>query len=50
MSHNSTCVLLWRQRQESPMDHGQLSMIADKFQWVFSEALLYLCTCVSERG
>jgi hypothetical protein len=22
------------------MDHGQLSMVADKFQWVFSEALL----------
>ena len=22
------------------MDHGQLSMIADKFQWVFSESLL----------
>src|SRR5262247_351161 len=25
------------------MDHGQLSMIADKFQWVFSEALLNAC-------
>ena len=22
------------------MDHGHLSMVADKFQWVFSEALL----------
>src|SRR5205823_2881700 len=22
------------------MDHGQLSTVADKFQWVFSEALL----------
>ena len=22
------------------MDHGQLSIVADKFQWVFSEALL----------
>src|SRR6266851_3148319 len=25
------------------MDHGQLSMAADKFQWVFSEALLTAC-------
>ena len=25
------------------MDHGQLSMVADKFQWVFSEALLNAC-------
>src|SRR5947199_1079738 len=25
------------------MDHGQLSMVADKFQWVFSEALLNGC-------
>jgi len=25
------------------MDHGQLSMIADKFQWVFSETLLNAC-------
>jgi len=25
------------------MDHGQLSMIADKFQWVFSESLLNAC-------
>jgi hypothetical protein len=25
------------------MDHGHLSMVADKFQWVFSEALLNAC-------
>ena len=25
------------------MDHGQLSMIADQFQWVFSESLLNAC-------
>ena len=25
------------------MDHGQLSMVAEKFQWVFSEALLNAC-------
>ena len=25
------------------MDHGQLSMVADKFQWVFSETLLNAC-------
>ena len=25
------------------MDHGQLSMAADKFQWVFSAALLNAC-------
>src|SRR3989442_8878139 len=31
------------QRKESQMDHGQLSMVADKFQWVFSEALLNTC-------
>src|SRR5438067_9845977 len=37
------CVLFWKQRKESPMDHGQLSMVADKFQWVFSEALLNAC-------
>jgi hypothetical protein len=37
------CVLLWMQRKESPMDHGQLSMVADKFQWVFSEVLLNAC-------
>src|SRR5437879_1927776 len=36
-------MLFWKQRKESPMDHGQLSMIADKFQWVFSEALLNAC-------
>src|SRR5215510_11433767 len=36
-------VLLVRQRKESPMDHGQLSMVADKFQWVFSETLLNPC-------
>src|SRR2546423_9560231 len=36
-------LLLWMQRKESPMDHGQLSMVADKCQWVFSEALLNAC-------
>src|SRR5712691_10887241 len=36
-------VLLWMQRKESQMDHGHLSMVADKFQWVFSEALLNAC-------
>ena len=36
-------VLLVRQRKESQMDHGQLSMVADKFQWVFSETLLNTC-------
>src|ERR671931_1058304 len=36
-------VLLVRQRKESQMDHGQLSMVADKFQWVFSESLLNAC-------
>src|SRR6266516_1685819 len=30
-------------RSESQMDHGQLSMVADKFQWVFSESLLNAC-------
>src|SRR5215475_339275 len=25
------------------MDHGQLNMVADKFQWVFSEPLLNAC-------
>ena len=25
------------------MDHGHLSMVANKFQWVFSEALLNTC-------
>src|SRR3989442_4448870 len=34
---------LWIPRKESPMDHGQLSMVADKFQWVFSESLLDAC-------
>src|SRR5437588_10956797 len=37
------CMLFWIQRKESPMDHGQLSMVADKFQWVFSEPLLNAC-------
>src|ERR1700730_19059934 len=37
------CVLCEKQRKESPMDHGQLSMVADKFQWVFAEALLTAC-------
>src|SRR5947207_8912809 len=36
-------MLFEKQRKESPMDHGQLSMVADKFQWVFSEALLNAC-------
>src|SRR5215470_8028508 len=36
-------VLSWQQRKESLMDHGQLSMVADKFQWVFSESLLNAC-------
>src|SRR2546421_2923112 len=36
-------VLLVRQRKESQMDHGQLSMVAEKFQWVFSEGLLNAC-------
>jgi hypothetical protein len=31
------------QRKESQMDHGQLSMVADKFQWVFSASLLNAC-------
>src|SRR5437879_2116897 len=34
---------LSRQRKESPMDHGQFSMVAAKFQWVFSEPLLNAC-------
>src|SRR5215510_14580411 len=25
------------------MDHGQLSMVADKFQWVFADSLLNAC-------
>src|SRR4030095_4870349 len=37
------CLLLWKQRKEPPMDHGQLSMVADKFPWVFSEVLLHAC-------
>ena len=36
-------VWLWIPRKESPMDHGQLTMVADKFQWVFSEPLLNAC-------
>src|SRR5947207_12452049 len=36
-------MLFEKQRKESPMDHGQLSMVADKFQWVFSEGLLNAC-------
>jgi hypothetical protein len=36
-------VLLVRQRKESQMNHGQLSMVAEKFQWVFSETLLNTC-------
>src|SRR5438067_4723216 len=36
-------VWLWIPRKESPMDHRQLSMVADKFQWVFSEPLLNTC-------
>src|SRR5712691_10345893 len=37
------CMLLLRQRKESPMDHGQLRMVAEKFQWVCSEPLLNAC-------
>ena len=37
------CVLFEIQRKEAPMDHGHLSMVADKFQWVFSEPLLNAC-------
>jgi len=36
-------VLLVKQRKESQMDHGQLSMVAEKFQWVFSETLRNTC-------
>jgi hypothetical protein len=36
-------VLCWKQRKEAPMDHGQLSRVADKFPWVFSQALLNGC-------
>src|SRR5207248_5050373 len=31
------------QLKESQMDHGQLRMVADKCQWVFSEPLLKAC-------
>jgi hypothetical protein len=37
------CVLLWMQRKESQRDHGQRSMVADTFPWVFSEALRNAC-------
>src|SRR5215471_8075046 len=30
------------------MDHGQLTMVADKFQWVFSEPLLNACGAESK--
>jgi Transposase DDE domain len=36
-------MLFEKQRKEFPMDHGQLSMVVDKFQWVFSESLLNAC-------
>src|SRR6267143_1135216 len=36
-------VWLWIPRKESPMDHRQLRMVADKFPWVFSESLLNAC-------
>src|SRR5438309_11522118 len=36
-------VWLWIPRKESPMDHRQHSMVADKFQWVFSASLLNAC-------
>jgi hypothetical protein len=36
-------VLLVRQRKKSQRDHGQLSMVADKFPWVFAETLLNTC-------
>ena len=36
-------VWLWMQRKESPRDHGQLSMVAGKFPWVFSAPLLNAC-------
>jgi Transposase DDE domain len=36
-------VLLGMQQEEFQMDHGQLSMVVDKFQWVFSEMLLNAC-------
>jgi hypothetical protein len=37
------CLLFEKQRKASPMDHGQLSMVVDKFQWVFAESLLNAC-------
>ena len=37
------CVWLWIPRKESQMDHGQLSMVADKFQWVCAASLLNAC-------
>jgi hypothetical protein len=36
-------VWLSKQPKEFQMDHEQLSMVADKFQWVFSESLLNAC-------
>ena len=36
-------VLLGRQREESQRAHGQLSMVVDKFPWVFSALLLNAC-------
>jgi hypothetical protein len=36
-------MLFEKQRKEFPMDHGPLSMVVDKFQWVFSEALCNAC-------
>jgi len=36
-------VLLSRQRKESPRDHGHLSLVAEKFPWVFSEPLRNAC-------
>src|SRR5207244_4696170 len=33
----------WIPRKEAPIDHRQLSMVADKFQWVFSESLRNAC-------
>jgi len=38
------CVLLWRPRKEFQVDHGHLHIIADKFQWVFSESWLNACS------
>src|SRR5215471_19528423 len=36
-------MLFEKQRKELPMEHGYLSMAADKFPWVLSEALLNTC-------